>query len=140
MRSTSLPVQNGARLFSIAATMANDCSRLLAEPRPYNPGSLVITLTNTQGKTLALVPITLISLIASGGRPRVRCAYSWAAITGMAVAVFQNSRRVSMDFTSIPGFTSAAASGCKRRQFVVYPLKLAGAIVERGLDELWNSR
>ncbi len=47
MRSGFLPISHGTRCFSRAAATACAWKWLLAEPMPYSPASLVMTLRNT---------------------------------------------------------------------------------------------
>src|SRR5438105_348024 len=63
MLSGSFPITKGLRYCSMAATTAWGRWVNVAQPTPYRPGSLVITLTTTSRIRLGAVQITLTSVI-----------------------------------------------------------------------------
>src|SRR5215216_495398 len=60
------PIRNGFRYFSTAVWTAYARWVNVAQPRPYRPGSLVVTLTTTSRIRLGAVRIALTSLIFKG--------------------------------------------------------------------------
>src|SRR5579883_2160194 len=64
--SGSLPRRNGLRYLSTAVSTTRGRCVKVAQPSPYSPGSLVITLTTTRRIFAGAVRIVLISVIFSG--------------------------------------------------------------------------
>src|SRR5579875_310616 len=64
--SGSLPTRNGLRYFSTAVSTTRGRCVKVAQPSPYKPGSLVVTLTTTRRIFAGAVRIVLISVIFSG--------------------------------------------------------------------------
>ena len=62
---TSLPIRYGFRYFSTAATTARCLWAKVAQPTPYNPGSLVSTFTVTRLIFCGAQQITFTSLIVT---------------------------------------------------------------------------
>src|SRR5262249_18531749 len=65
--SGSLPRRNGFKYFSTAVSTTRGRCVKVAQPRPYRPGSLVVTLTTTRRILAGAVRIVLMSVILSGG-------------------------------------------------------------------------
>src|SRR6476469_3779668 len=64
--SGSLPTRNGLRYLSTAVSTTRGRCVKVAQPSPYKPGSLVVTLTTTRRILAGAVRIVLMSVIFSG--------------------------------------------------------------------------
>src|SRR5215831_5987161 len=64
--SGSLPTRNGLRYLSTAVSTTRGRCVKVAQPSPYRPGSLVVTLTTTRRIFAGAVRMVLMSVILSG--------------------------------------------------------------------------
>src|SRR5579884_3172282 len=64
--SGSLPIRNGLRYLSTAVSTTRGRCVKVAQPSPYRPGSLVVTLTTTRRIRAGAVRMVLMSVIFSG--------------------------------------------------------------------------
>src|SRR5262249_10024261 len=95
--STSRPIRNGFRYFSIAVSTTSARWVKVAQPQPWRPGSLVSTLTTTRRMSLGAVRMVRTSRIFTGAVARTARSYSRLAGGDATRAAVSASRTASTD-------------------------------------------
>ncbi len=109
--SGSLPMRNGLRYLSMAVSTTRARCVNVAQPSPYNPASLVMTLTTTRRMPAGCVRMVFTSVMRKGGKRRPcaapagpkaggACPAATASISGNPAAPAPNlnqSRRCMID-------------------------------------------